>query len=73
MLRIMTTSKRITLTLIPAALQAVNWLSEATGLTSTDVVNRAVQLYRFYEEKRLSGAELVIRNQDGSTEVVRVL
>src|SRR5437660_85881 len=43
-------SERITVALIPKAVADLQHLQEGTGLSKTDLVNRAISLYRFIEE-----------------------
>lgn len=64
---------RISAALIPNAEQALNWLTERTGLNRTDVINRALQIYHFTEGAVASGARVQIVHPDGTVEGVRVL
>lgn len=68
-----TTAARITVGLIPKAVEALDWLAQRTGMTKTDLVNRAVQLYRFTEESQVNGAYLALVHADGSHSRVTVL
>lgn len=68
-----TIAARITVGLIPKAIDALEWLAERTGMTKTDLVNRAVQLYRFTEESQVDGSYLAIVHADGSHSRVTVL
>ena len=52
---------------------AVNWLAERTGMSKTDVVNRAVQLYQFVEQQEADGAQLGLIRPDDSVDRVHVL
>lgn len=61
---------KVTVTLIPAAQQAVNALTEITGLSRVDCINRAVQLYRVLEEEKLAGKTIRIVDEDGSAETL---
>ncbi|WP_411080626.1 hypothetical protein [Streptomyces sp. cmx-18-6] len=67
------TSERYSVTLVPPAVDAVNKLTAATGLSKTDVINRAVQVYAFIEERLHGGSDLLLRNQDGETEHVHIV
>ena len=52
--------------------QADEDLTEAmrlTGLSKTDVTNRAISLYRFVEAELRSGGELLLRTSQGSFKV----
>lgn len=56
---------RINIRLIPRAAQDLNGLCKDTGMTKTDVVNRAVQLYAFVvRETGTSAAELALVNRE---------
>lgn len=63
----------MTLNLTQKADQAIGWLVEYTGLNRTDVVNRAVQIYRFWEEGQVGGAVHLLRQPNGDVETVRIL
>lgn len=65
--------ERLNVNMIPKAAQALAWLMEQTGLNRTDVVNRALQLYRFTEEQKLAGNKLCLLNEDGQVAQVHVL
>lgn len=56
--------------LIPAAAQAVVALTEMTGLSRTDCMNRAVQLLRLLEEQRLAGKSVKLVDADGNVEAL---
>jgi len=65
---------RISVTLIPKASEDLEALSRATGLSKTDLVNRAVQLYAFVVGEQSRGQDLALRDQDtGETQRVRLL
>ncbi|WP_234370603.1 hypothetical protein [Streptomyces luridiscabiei] len=54
-------------------MEAVNQLTAVTGLSKTDVINRAVQVYAFIEERLHGGSDLLLRNQEGETERVHIV
>ncbi len=66
-------SERYSVTLVPPAVEAVNQLTAVTGLSKTDVINRAVQVYAFIEERLHGGSDLLLRNQEGETERVHIV
>lgn len=67
------TAGRITVALIPDAAAHLGRLQARTGLSKTDIVNRALALYGFVEEVR-GGHDLIIRDQDtGEGQLVRFL
>lgn len=66
-------SERFTVTLIPRAVRAVNVLMGLTGLSKTDTVNRAVQVYAFIEERREAGGTLWIRDAEGGESEVHII
>ncbi|GCD37997.1 hypothetical protein OEIGOIKO_05807 [Streptomyces chrestomyceticus JCM 4735] len=66
-------SERYSITLVPPAVEAVNRLTAATGLSKTDVINRAVQVYGFIEDRIRDGDEVLLRNRDGEIERVHIV
>ncbi|WP_461010714.1 hypothetical protein [Streptomyces capparidis] len=66
-------NERYSVTLVPPAVEAINQLTAATGLTKTDVINRAVQVYAFIEERIRGGNDVLLRNPDGETERVLIV
>lgn len=64
---------RITVNLIPKADDALTWLAEHTGMNRTDVINRALQLYQFTEERAAEGDKLTLLKPDGQLDTVRIL
>jgi len=50
--------ERITVGLIPKVVKELNDLQEITGMSKTDLVNRAVSLYSFIEERLACGEQL---------------
>jgi hypothetical protein len=59
------TADRVTVALVPKAADDLQHTIERTGLSKTDVINRAVSLYEFIDSRLSDGAELLIR--DGKT------
>lgn len=66
-------NERYSVTLVPPAVEAIGQLTEATGLSKTDVINRAVQVYAFIEERIREGSDLLLRKEDGGTERVHIV
>jgi hypothetical protein len=55
--------ERITVALVPKAAADLQHLLEATGLSKTDLVNRALTLYRFVQESIDADREVIIRDK----------
>lgn len=67
-------NRRINLALIPKASAALDQAMTATGLSATDVLNRAVQVYAAIEERlAVVGDELLARDRDGNLSRVRII
>ncbi|NEB79788.1 hypothetical protein G3I40_31900 [Streptomyces sp. SID14478] len=66
-------SERLSVTLVPPAVVAVNELSETGRVSKADVINRAVLLLGFVEQERAKGHELMIRTTDGGLERIHIL
>jgi hypothetical protein len=58
--------ERVTVNLIARASQALEQLSELTGDTKTDSINRALQIYAYLEEIASNGGAIYIRESKGS-------
>jgi hypothetical protein len=68
------TGERLTVTLIPAAREDLQQLQQRTNLSKTDLANRAIQLYEFFDAQLRAGYDLVSRdNETGETQLVRLL
>jgi hypothetical protein len=64
---------RVTVNLIPAAMAALERLSEH-GATKTDVINRALQIAGLVQEiMDRDGGHLKIKRKDGSEETIYIL
>ncbi|WP_460111579.1 hypothetical protein [Streptomyces sp. YKOK-J1] len=61
------------MTLIATAVQAVGTLMRITGLSKTDVINRAVQIYAFLAQQMADGKEILLRDEEGNTERVHIV
>ena len=65
---------RITVALIRKAGEDLQQLQERTGLSKTDIVNRAITLYEFLDSQLQEGKDLIVRDQKtGETQLVRFL
>jgi hypothetical protein len=58
-----TETERITVALVPKASADLQYLLEKTGLSKTDLVNRALSLYKFVEESTAGGQEVIVRDK----------
>ncbi len=63
---------RITVSLVRKAAADLRAATERTGLSQTDIVNRALTLYQFIDSELESGAELTLR-KDGRDHIVKLL
>jgi len=65
-------SDRITVALIPKAVGDLRRLQRATGLSKTDIVNRAISLYEFFQSQVDDDGEFFVRDRkSGETQLVR--
>jgi hypothetical protein len=65
---------RITVALIPKAGDDLQKLQERTGLSKTDITNRAISLYEFIDSQIQSGRDLIIRDtRTGESQIVHIL
>jgi hypothetical protein len=64
--------KIITTGLVPAAAADLEKTQDRSGLSETDIVNRALTLYEFIDAELSSGAELYLR-RDGRRYIVKLL
>jgi hypothetical protein len=55
--------ERVTVNLVPPASKALVKVIDLTGLSKTDTVNRAVQLYAFVEDIIAGGGEVLVREK----------
>jgi hypothetical protein len=66
--------ERITVALIPAAAGRLRRLQERTNLSKTDITNRAITSYEFFDAQLKSGRDLIVRDpRTGETQLVRFL
>ncbi len=65
---------KVTVNLIPKAWEAANETASLLGLSRTDVINRALQAYAFFEQVVAAGSEVLVRSGDGGElELVKFL
>jgi hypothetical protein len=65
---------RITVALIPKAAEDLQTLQERTGLSKTDIANRAITLYEFIDDQIKSGHDIIVRDsKTGESQIVRIL
>ena len=64
---------RITVALTPDTATRLDELTARTGLSKTDLVNRAVQVYEFIDAETRTGSQILIRDTDGATTMVKLL
>jgi hypothetical protein len=66
--------ERITVALVRKAGEDLQQLQDRTGLSKTDIVNRAISVYEFIESEAQAGNDLFVRdNETGETQRVRFL
>jgi hypothetical protein len=67
-------SERITVALIPKAVVDLQSLQDRTGLSKTDLTNRAISLYEFIDKLIREGKEVLIRDpEENETQRVHLL
>ena len=65
---------QITIALIPQAAEDLQHLQDRTGLSKTDLVNRAISLYEFINAQLGEGRDLLVRdNEVKETQVIRLM
>jgi hypothetical protein len=68
------TGERITVALIPDAGNDLRRLQERTNLSKTDITNRAITSYAFFDAQLRAGHDLIIRDaKTGEAQLVRFL
>jgi hypothetical protein len=66
-------AERITIALIPKAVEDLQRLQDRTGLSKTDITNRAITLYEFIDAQLGAGWDLLIRNKaTAETQIIRL-
>jgi hypothetical protein len=73
LVRTQTTADRITVALVPKAAEDLQRLQDRTGLSKTDIANRAITLYEFIDAQLRAGRDVLIRDTEtGMTEIIRL-
>jgi hypothetical protein len=66
--------ERITVALVPAAAGDLRRIQERTNMSKTDITNRAITTYEFFDAQLKSGRDLIVRDpRTGETQLVRFL
>ena len=66
--------ERITVALIPSAELGLRRLQERTNLSKTDLANRAITSYEFFDAQMQAGRDLIVRDRrTGQSQLVRFL
>jgi hypothetical protein len=67
-------TERITVALIPKAAEDLSRLQSSTGLSKTDIVNRAISLYEFLQAQIDAENDFVVRDRKtGESQLVKFL
>lgn len=64
-------NERLHVLLTPASSDALG-KATSNGVSKTDVVNRAIQLYTYVAESQAAGSDLLLRTPEGEVERVRL-
>jgi hypothetical protein len=64
--------ERIVVLLVPHVVADLRRTQDRTGLSKTDIINRALSLYEFIEAELSAGAELIVR-RDGQDRLIKLL
>ncbi len=64
---------KITTILVPEAAKDLDHVKEETGYSKTDIVNKALILYRFISDELRGGGQLYLKRPDGETQLIRLL
>lgn len=64
-------TERVTVALVPKAASDLQKAVERTGLSKTDIVNRAISLYEYLDARVSDGAELLVRIESGQVEQIK--
>lgn len=67
------TAERITVALIPKAGKDLQTLQDRTGLSKTDLVNRAITLYEFIDAQQHAERDVLVRDKNGDISTVVIL
>jgi hypothetical protein len=65
--------ERVTVNLSARASRALEQIAKLTGDSKTDIINRALQVYAFFEETTADGGALYIQeSKDGPQQLVKI-
>ena len=56
-------AERMLVALLPQVVKELRLLEDRTGLSRTDITNRAITLYEFIDQQQLAGREILIRDR----------
>jgi hypothetical protein len=66
--------KHITVALIPSALDDLQQLQERTSMSKTDLANRAITSYQFFDAWMRAGNDVIVRdNHTGLSRIVQLV
>jgi alpha-D-ribose 1-methylphosphonate 5-triphosphate synthase subunit PhnL len=57
---------KMTVNMSKENMDSAKTLATKNSTTVTDIINRAVVLEKFFEEKKAEGAKILVKNKDGS-------
>jgi hypothetical protein len=66
-------AERITVGLIPRVVAELERLQESSGLSKTDLVNRAISLSAYVDAQIAAGKDLLLRDSNGEIERLHLL
>ena len=67
-------AERITVALVAKASEDLRRIQERTGMSKTDIVNRALTLYEFIDRRLAEGSDILLRSEGASEfELIRLL
>lgn len=67
------TPRTVAVILIPKVAEDLRRTRARSGLSETDIVNRAITLYEFADSEMAEGGELMLRRPDGTVYTVELL
>lgn len=70
---VLTEPIKYTVMLRPEAYTAVVRTADATHVSRTDTINRAVQIYAVLAEQLAAGKEILLADKDGNVERMRII
>lgn len=65
--------QRVTVNLITKSSDSLDRLASRSGMSKTDVINRALQLYDFIDTEIATGKQILIRSGDDDDQVLRLI